>query len=84
MAIMLPPNRVVFKYLDFKKNVKLGCSCQTVEFYSKANAKTFEDYIISAFNYTLRDMTSNWCHNYMSKFLDCTFLKLTHAFYKRH
>jgi len=50
----------------------------------KANAKTFEEYIINAFSYMLKDTTLDMCHNYMSKFLDYTFLKLTHAFCKRH
>jgi len=50
----------------------------------KVNAKTFEEYIINAFNYTLRDTTLDWCHNYMSEFPDHIFSKLTRAFYKRH
>jgi len=29
-------------------------------------------------------MTSDWCHNYMSKLPNFTFLELTHAFCKRH
>jgi endonuclease IV len=50
----------------------------------KANAKTFEEYIINVFNYMLRDMTLDWCHNYMSKYPDCIFLELTQAFCKFH
>jgi hypothetical protein len=38
-----------------------------------ANAKTFEEYIINVFSYTLKDMASNWCHNYMMEFLDYIF-----------
>jgi hypothetical protein len=53
-------------------------------FVIKANAKTFEEYIINAFSYMLRNTTSNWCHNYMSKFLEYTFSELTQAFCKRH
>jgi hypothetical protein len=30
----------------------------------------------------LRNMASYWCHNYMSKFPNCIFSKLTHAFCK--
>jgi hypothetical protein len=30
------------------------------------------------------DMASNWCHNYMSQFLNCIFSKFTHAFCKHH
>jgi hypothetical protein len=53
-------------------------------FAIKANAETFEKYIINAFSYMLRDMASYWCHNYMLEFLDYTFLELTHAFCKHH
>ncbi len=49
----------------------------------KANAETSNEYIIIMFNYTLRD-TSNWCHNYMSKFPNYAFLELTQAFCKCH
>jgi hypothetical protein len=34
-------------------------------FAMKADAETFEEYIINAFNYTLGDTTLNRCHNYM-------------------
>jgi hypothetical protein len=50
----------------------------------KINVETSEDYIINAFNYTLRDMALDWCHNYMSKKFNCIFSKLTQAFYKHH
>jgi hypothetical protein len=46
-------------------------------FVMKANAKSFEKYIINAFSYMLKDTTLDWCHNYMSKFPDCIFLKFT-------
>jgi hypothetical protein len=36
------------------------------------------------FSYMLIDTTSNWCHNYTWKFLNCIFLELTQAFCKRH
>jgi len=32
----------------------------------------------------LRDTTSGWCHNYMSKFPNYIFSELTHAFCQRH
>ncbi len=32
----------------------------------------------------LRDTTLNWCHTYMSKFLDYTFSKFTQTFCKHH
>jgi hypothetical protein len=53
-------------------------------FTVKPNAKTFKKYITNAFNYTLRNTTSDWCHNYMLEVLDYTFLELTQAFCKCH
>jgi hypothetical protein len=71
------PNKVALKYLDFKKDVDLDAHVKVFNFAVKENAKTFEEYIINSFSYTLRDTTLNWCHNYMSKFPHYTFLKLT-------
>jgi len=39
----------------------------------KTNAETFKKYIINAFSYTLKDITLDWCYNYMSKFPYCIF-----------
>jgi hypothetical protein len=75
---------VALKYLDFKTNVDLDAHVKMFKFEIKANAETFENYIINVFSYMLRNETSNWCHNYMSKYPDYIFSNLTHAFYKRH
>jgi hypothetical protein len=77
-------NRVALKYLDFKKDVDPNVHVIVFNSIVKTNVETFEKYIINAFSYMLRDMTSNWCHNYMSEFLDYIVLELTHTFYKRH
>ncbi len=53
-------------------------------FVVKVNAETSEEYVINVFNYMLRDMASNWCHNYMLEFPNYTFLQLTQAFCKFH
>jgi hypothetical protein len=78
------PNRVALKYLDFKKDVDPNVHVRMFNFVNKTNAKTFEEYIIKVFNYTLRDTTLNWCHNYMSKFPNGIFLERIQAFCKRH
>jgi hypothetical protein len=57
------PNRVALKYLDFKKDVDLDVHVKVCNYAIKANAKTSEKYIINVFSYTLRDTTSDWCHN---------------------
>jgi hypothetical protein len=53
------PNKVAFKYLDFKKNVDPYAYVRIFNFVVKANAKTSEEYITNTFSYTLRDTTSN-------------------------
>ncbi len=78
------PNRVVLKYLDFKKDVDLDAHVKVFNSVVKENVKTFQEYIINAFSYTLRDTTSNKCHNYMSKFPNYIFLELTQVFCKHH
>jgi hypothetical protein len=57
------PNKVAFKYLDFKKDADPNAHVKVFNFAIKANAKTFEEYIINAFSYTLRDTISDQCHN---------------------
>jgi hypothetical protein len=67
------PNRVTLKYLNFKKDVDLDAHVKMFNSTIKTNVKTFEGYIINAFSYMLRDITLDWCHNYMSKFPDYIF-----------
>jgi hypothetical protein len=59
------PNKVASKYPNFKKDVDLDVHVTMFNFSIKMNAKTFEKDIINVFSYILRDMASNWCHNYM-------------------
>jgi hypothetical protein len=53
------PNRVALKFPNFKKNVDPDAHVRVLNFVVKVNEKTFEDYIINAFSYMLRDTTSN-------------------------
>ncbi len=46
------PNRVTFKYPDFKKDVDPNAHVRVFKYVVKVNAKTFEKYIINAFTYT--------------------------------
>ncbi len=50
----------------------------------KLNGETYEEYIVNAFNYTLRKMASYWGHNYMLEFLDYNFFELMQVFNKHH
>ncbi len=78
------PNKVVLKYLDFKKDVDPDAHVKMFNFAVKSNVETFEKYIINTFRYMLIDMTLDWCHNYMLEFPNYIFSKLTQAFYKHH
>jgi hypothetical protein len=53
------PNKVAFKYLDFKKYVDPNVHVRMFNYIVKANVKTFEKYIINVFSYMLRDTTSD-------------------------
>jgi len=48
---------LVFNYHDFKKNVSPNAHVKVFNSVIKTNAKSFEEYIITAFNYTLKDTT---------------------------
>ncbi len=77
-------NGVALKYPDFKKDIDLDVNVRMFNFVVKANAKTSKEYIINVFSYMLKDMTSDWCHNYMLEFPNCIFSELTQAFCKCH
>jgi len=47
---------VAFKYPDFIKDANPNAHVRVFNFIIKKNAKTFEEYIINAFNYMLKDM----------------------------
>jgi len=53
------PNRVVLKYLDFKKDVDPYVHVKMFNSIIKENVKTSKEYVINAFSYKLKDMTSN-------------------------
>jgi len=78
------PNRVIIKYPNFKKDVDRNVHVKMFNFIMKVDVETSKKYIINAFNYMLKDTTSDWCHNYMLEFFNCIISELTHAFYKCH
>jgi hypothetical protein len=69
------PNNVALKYPDFKKNVDPNSHVKMFNSTVKANVKTYEEYIINAFSYMLKNTILYWCHNYMSKFPNYIFLE---------
>jgi hypothetical protein len=56
---------VALKYPDFKKDVDPDAHVKVLNFVVKKNVETFEKDIINVFIYMLRDITLDWCHNYM-------------------
>ncbi len=52
-------NKVTLKYPDFKKDVDPYVHVKVFNFAIKTNAETSKEYIINAFNYTLKNITLN-------------------------
>jgi hypothetical protein len=48
---------LAFNYHDFKKNVNPNAHVKVFNSVVKTNVESFEEYIIIALNYTLRDTT---------------------------
>jgi hypothetical protein len=67
------PYQSTLKYPNYKKDANLDAHVKVFQAAIKANGETSEKYIINVFSYTLKKTTSNWCHNHMSKFLECFF-----------
>ncbi len=42
----------------------------------KTNGETKDAEIVNLFSFTLRDIVSDWCNNYMGDYPNCTFAKL--------
>jgi hypothetical protein len=53
------PNKVTFKYPDFKKDIDPYVHVKVFNFAIKTNAETSKEYIINAFNYTLKNIKLN-------------------------
>ncbi len=53
------PNRVVLKYPNLKKDVDPNVHVKVFNSIVNVNTKTSKEYIITVFNYMLKDTTSN-------------------------
>jgi hypothetical protein len=53
------PNKVVFKYPNFKEDDDPDAHVKVFNYVIKENSKTFKKYIINVFSYTLRNTTSD-------------------------
>jgi hypothetical protein len=81
---MAKPYRSILKYPYYKQNAGPDAQVRVFQATIKANGKTSEEYIVNAFNCTLKEMTLYWCHNYMLEFLDYILFKLIQTFCKGH
>jgi len=72
------------KYLDYKKDANPNARVKVFNVAMKENGETYEEYIVNAFNYTLREMASYWGHNYMLKFPNYSFFELMQVLCKHH
>lgn len=77
---MARPHRSVLKYPNYKKDVNPNTRVKVCQVAIKMNGETSKKNIINAFNYTLRKMALDRCHNYMLKFWNCNFFELIKAF----
>jgi hypothetical protein len=83
----LSPNKPYhrpFNYLEYVRNFNPNANVKVFKVAIKANNETNDAKIVNLFNFTLKDIVSNWCNNYMGYYPNCTFAKLQVAFYKRY
>ncbi len=50
----------------------------------RTNGETNDAKIINLFSFTLKDIMSDWCNNYMGVYPNCTFVELQLAFCKMY
>jgi hypothetical protein len=67
---MAKPYRSILEYPNYKKDANPDAHVKVFQKIIRAKGETLEEYIINTFSYTLKEMTSNWCHNYMLELLD--------------
>jgi hypothetical protein len=79
----LPPNKPYcwpFNYLEYVKNFNLDALVRILKTAIKANRETKGVNIVNMFSFTLRDIMSNWCNNYMGDYLGMNFCRITISF----
>ncbi len=79
----LPPNKPYCRPLNYLEYVKILTQMFMLEYLIKANSETDDAKNVHLFNFTFRDIVSDWCNNYMGDYPYYTFAKLELAFCKR-
>jgi hypothetical protein len=73
---LLLPNRPYCRPLNYPKYDKdfdLDVDVKMFKTAIRINNKTYDVKIVNLFNFTLRDIMSDWCNNYMGDYKDCIF-----------
>jgi hypothetical protein len=75
----LPPNMPYHQplnYLEYVENTNPNVHVRVFKAIIKANGETYDVEIVNLFNFTLKDIVSDWCNNYMGDYRNYTFAKL--------
>ncbi len=75
----LPPSRPYHRPLDYPKYVKdfdLDVHVRIFKATIRTNSETDDVKIVNMFNFTFKDIVSNWCNNYLGDYPYCTFIEL--------
>jgi hypothetical protein len=83
----LPPNipyRWSLNYLEYVKDSNPNVHVRVFKATIRINSETNDAKIIILFNFTLKDIMSNWCNNFMGDYPNCIFVKLKSVFCKRY
>jgi hypothetical protein len=70
------PYRRPFNFHEYVKDFGPNVHVKVFKAAIKANNGKDDAKIINVFNFTLKDIMSNWCNNYMGDYLDYTFVEL--------
>ncbi len=73
-----------FNYLEYVKDFDPNVDVKVFKVAIKANSEIDDAEIINLFNFTLEDIVSNQCNNYLGDYLYYTFVELQLAFCKRY
>ncbi len=79
----LTPNKPYHRPLNYPKYVKDSDPNALVRMFKvaiKTNSETNDAKIIILFNFTLKDIMSEWCNNIMGDYPNCIFVKLQLVF----
>jgi hypothetical protein len=68
------PYRRSFNYLEYVKDSDLNVHVKIFKVAIKANTEIDDVEIVNMFIFTLKNIMSNYCNNYMGDYPYCTFI----------